>query len=150
MQKDLKIGMILGLVLVVAAMLWLFAGPAISPQTKILNLQGGPETASAPEMNDLLEGPDPASQIKNESSPASEESQDEEPPPDEPQWKKHLLDEKIKTQRFHIIREGETLSEISRRYYDSSRKWQKILDANKNTINDVNKIKPGTKIIIPE
>jgi nucleoid-associated protein YgaU len=58
--------------------------------------------------------------------------------------------EKIKPQKFHIVRKGETLSKISNLYYGSAGKWQKILDSNRKTITDANKIKPGTKIIIPD
>ncbi len=58
--------------------------------------------------------------------------------------------EKIKTQKFHIVREGETLSKISNKYYGSAGKWQKILDANRDTIKDPNKLIPGTKLIIPD
>ena len=58
--------------------------------------------------------------------------------------------EKIETQKFHIVQRGETLSAISQKYYGSAGKWQKIFDANRQTIQDVNKIQPGTKLIIPD
>ena len=57
---------------------------------------------------------------------------------------------KIKSQRFHIVQKGETLSGIAYKYYGSAAKWPKILEANKDLIKDANKLKPGTKIIIPE
>ena len=145
MQKDLKIGMILGLVLVIVTMLWLFAGPGLSPKARILNLGSNRETADMSETS----GPTKSSEIdtvreeNDQLSATDNQSQ-------EPDWKKYRQAEKIKTQRFHIIREGETLSEISRTYYDSARKWQKILDANREVIEDISKLKPGTKIIIPE
>jgi len=53
-------------------------------------------------------------------------------------------------ERFHIVRRGETLSDISYKYYGSADKWQKILDANRKMIKDVNKPKPDVKLIIPE
>ena len=58
--------------------------------------------------------------------------------------------EVIKTERFHIIRKNETLSEISSLYYHSSAKWQIIVDANPDVIKDPNKIKAGMKLIIPK
>ena len=58
--------------------------------------------------------------------------------------------EKIKAQRFHIVATGETLSEISREEYGTSTKWRKILNANRNLIGDVNKLKPGTELVIPD
>jgi nucleoid-associated protein YgaU len=143
MQKDLKIGMILGLVLVTAAMLWLFAGPGLSPKGRVLNLRSNRETSPPPETIGSTNNSETDTVKNYQSSTTDTQSQ-------EPEWKKYRQAEKIKTQRFHIIREGETLSEISREYYDSARKWQRILDANRKVIEDVNKLKPGTKIIIPE
>ncbi|MHC4727411.1 MAG: LysM peptidoglycan-binding domain-containing protein [Planctomycetota bacterium] len=144
MQKDLKIGMILGLVLVTVAMLWLFAGPGISSKARVPNLRSNRETtAPPPETSISTNSSKTDTEDNNQLSAIDNQSQ-------EPEWKKHWQTEKIKAQRFHIIEEGETLSEISRKYYDSARKWQKILDANKDVIADISKLKPGTKIIIPE
>ena len=143
MQKDLKIGMILGLILVTGAMLWLFAGPGIRPKARALSLGSNRETIPSPEQIDSPDSPETDAEENNQLSASDNTSQ-------EPEWKKHWKPEKIKTQKFHIISEGETLSEISRQYYNSARKWQKILDANKNIIKDVSKLKPGTKIIIPD
>ena len=58
--------------------------------------------------------------------------------------------ENLKGQKFHIVNNGETLSDISYKYYKSPNKWQKILDANRNAIKNANKVKPGTKLIIPD
>jgi len=58
--------------------------------------------------------------------------------------------EKIKTQKFHIVRKGETLYEISRKYYGSANNWKKIFDANRNVLEDANKLTPGIKLIIPD
>lgn len=59
-------------------------------------------------------------------------------------------DERIKTDRFHFVQKGETLSEISQQYYGSARKWQKIFDANREVIKNPRILKSGTKLIIPE
>ena len=137
--------MILGLVLVTVTMLWFFAGSNLNPKARILNLRSNRETAPPPEIFGSAKSSetDTVGEEHNQSSATDNQSQ-------EPEWKKYRQAEKIKTQRFHIIQEGETLSEISRKYYDSARKWQKILDANRDVIEDVSKLKPGTKIIIPE
>jgi nucleoid-associated protein YgaU len=145
MQKDLKIGMILGLVLVTVTMLWFFAGSNLNLKARILNLRSNRETAAPPETFVPVQSSEvETAREKNNPLPATDNQSQE------PEWKKYRQEEKIKTQRFHIISDGETLSEISRKYYDSARKWQKILDANRGVIEDVNKLKPGTKIIIPE
>ena len=58
--------------------------------------------------------------------------------------------ETTRPQRFHIVRKGETLSEISRKYYGSAGKWRKIFEANRGTVKDANTVRAGTKLIIPE
>jgi len=49
----------------------------------------------------------------------------------------------------HIVAEGETLMHISKEYYGTTRKWRRILEANRETIPDENKIRPGTELTIP-
>jgi nucleoid-associated protein YgaU len=50
----------------------------------------------------------------------------------------------------HTVVAGETLSDISLKYYDKANAWQQIYDANKDVIGDnPNKIKPGQEFIIP-
>ena len=58
--------------------------------------------------------------------------------------------ETIRPQRFHIVRQGETLSEISYKYYGSTGKWRKIFEANRGTVKDANTVRSGTKLIIPD
>lgn len=139
MQKDFKIGLILGLALAIAAVLWLSIHPSLSPQARISRSR------------------DAVSQEGNLNAPLKNHD------PDEPQVTSHkpqeqsLLDftvyeqpEKIKTQRFHIVLKGETLSAIAQKYYGAANKWQKIFDANREVIKDANKITPGAKLIIPD
>ena len=62
----------------------------------------------------------------------------------------HVQPETMKPQRFHIVRKGETLSEISYKYYGSTGKWRKIFEANRGTLKDANTVRSGTKLIIPD
>jgi nucleoid-associated protein YgaU len=127
MQKDLKIGLVLGLVLIIAAGLWLSTGPALSPEAQMQQLaHWGTEDVNNNQLSTINAQPELADSTVYEQA------------------------EKIKTQKFHIVRKGQTLSEISRKYYGSANKWKKILHANRNVIKDANKLKPGTKLIIPE
>lgn len=50
--------------------------------------------------------------------------------------------------RYHRVREGETLSSISDKYYGSENKWQEILNYNRE-IKTADGIRAGQKLIIP-
>ena len=130
--------MLVGLVLVTAVMAWLFIGPGLSPKAEGPNPHSNlpPQKDSATTNNFSTNGLTAQSTEDNQSRP-----------PDSTIYEQT---EKIKTQKFHIVREGETLSEISHKFYGSANKWQKILDANRDVVEDVSKLKPGTKLIIPE
>jgi len=52
--------------------------------------------------------------------------------------------------RFETVQKGDTLSAISKRVYGDANKYQKIFDANKPMLKDVNKIYPGQVLRIPE
>ncbi len=138
MQKDFKIGMLLGLVLVTVVMVWLSTSPNLSRKA------ARPDTHSN---RPPQEGPARSNNFSTNGLTALNAEDNESGPLDSTIYEQT---EKIRTQKFHIVREGETLSEISYKYYGSANKWQMILDANRNVIKDVNKLKPGTKIIIPE
>jgi len=51
--------------------------------------------------------------------------------------------------RTYVVREGDTLASISRKFYKSSGHWKKIRDANRSAIPDPAKLKPGTTLTIP-
>ena len=140
--------MLLGLILVTVVMVWLSTGPSLSPKAAgpaprpIPSSTGGARSNRPPQKDHATTN----NFSKNGLTVQSAEDNQSEP-----------LDltiyeqtEKIKTQKFHIVREGETLSMISYKYYGSANKWRMLLVANRNVIKDANKLRPGTKIIIPE
>ena len=51
--------------------------------------------------------------------------------------------------QIHIVKKGETLSQISLKHYGTSSKWHDIFKANRQKIPNQNFIKPGTHLIIP-
>jgi nucleoid-associated protein YgaU len=51
--------------------------------------------------------------------------------------------------RTYVVREGDTLASISRRFYKSSGKWKKIRDANRSIVSDPGKLKAGQTLTIP-
>ena len=158
MQRDLKIGLLLGLALVIVAALRLATHPRLSPKARITRLHNN---GSGAEPNDQ---PVPPVIADNPPPDATAASQAIEPgiAPSEPvdaieteqnltyDSTIHEQTEKIKPQRFHIISKGQTLSEIAYKYYGSARQWPKILEANRKKIQDPKKLMPGTKLIIPD
>lgn len=56
----------------------------------------------------------------------------------------------VTASRFVTVEKGDTLSAISKRVYGDPNKYQKIFDANKPMLQDVNKIYPGQVLRIPE
>ncbi len=51
--------------------------------------------------------------------------------------------------KTYVVREGDTLASISRKFYKSSGRWKKIQNVNKNLIDDPAKLKPGMTLVIP-
>ena len=51
----------------------------------------------------------------------------------------------------HVVAAGDTLSAISKKYYDDANQYMKIYEANKDVIGgDPNLIKPGQELVIPK
>ena len=137
MQKDLKIGLALGLVLVVSVLLWLATRPSLSPLARMSRIPD-----AAPSQQSF----EPA----NETNIAEDQPPAMSPEPELQDTAQYEQAEKIKTQKFHIVLKGQTLTQISQKYYGSAGNWKKILDANQDKIKDPNKLIPGTKLIIPD
>jgi LysM repeat protein len=51
--------------------------------------------------------------------------------------------------RTYVVRDGDTLASISRRFYKSSGHWEKIRDANRSIVDDPEKLKAGQTLTIP-
>jgi len=53
------------------------------------------------------------------------------------------------TERTYTVQSGDTLASISRKFYKSSARWEKILGANKESIRDPAKLTVGQSLVIP-
>lgn len=51
--------------------------------------------------------------------------------------------------RTYKVESGDTLAGIARKFYKNSGQWQKIAEANKGTLADPTKLKPGMVLVIP-
>jgi LysM repeat protein len=53
-------------------------------------------------------------------------------------------------ERRYTVQAGDTLSKISRQFYGDAGQYTKIFNANRNVLQDPNKISPGQELVIPE
>ena len=51
--------------------------------------------------------------------------------------------------RTYVVRDGDTLASISRKFYKSSGHWKKIRDANRSIVDNPAKLQPGQTLTIP-
>jgi nucleoid-associated protein YgaU len=49
----------------------------------------------------------------------------------------------------YMVKLGDTLSKLAERFYNSPYKWEKIYDANKDTVKNPHYIYVGQKLMIP-
>jgi len=49
----------------------------------------------------------------------------------------------------YVVRSGDTLFSISRKFYKSSKRWKAILEANKKNIRDPKDLTVGQTLVIP-
>lgn len=161
MHRDFKIGLIVGLVLLVVAMGWIAGHESFSPHTRLAQEQ---EIASPPPdtqepvtpVEPVIEQHDSGTPETLAGAPLPVESdtkiatvpifsvQPEEVIP-EPEIQPTPQDEPT----YHLVAEGQTLSTIAQTYYGSSAQWKRILDANPSVIRDAHKIRPGMRLMIP-
>jgi nucleoid-associated protein YgaU len=53
-------------------------------------------------------------------------------------------------EQTYTIEKGDTLSAISKRFYGKAKYWSKIFEANRDTIDNADKIFPGQVIKLPQ
>ena len=133
MPKDFKIGMLVGLAVVMSAGLWLSTRPSLSARATM----PGPENSDA-EQEEVIDQLSFEPSIPDSRSVETEIASDKETAKD------------IEGPKYHTVQNGDTLSGISYQYYGSEHKWQKILDANRNVIQNVKNLRLGVRLIIPE
>ena len=51
--------------------------------------------------------------------------------------------------RTYVIKKGDTLSDLARRYYGKAGQWRRIYEANEGVISDPNKLPAGATIVVP-
>jgi nucleoid-associated protein YgaU len=51
--------------------------------------------------------------------------------------------------QYYVVQRGDTLSKIAREFYGDMSLYPKIFEANRDILDDPNKIKPGQRLRIP-
>jgi nucleoid-associated protein YgaU len=53
-------------------------------------------------------------------------------------------------QQMYTVKKGDTLSKIAQQFYGSSKKWRRIVDANKDKLGQSQVLKAGMTLVIPK
>ncbi len=127
MRKDLKMGMITGVAIVTVA-----AGivSVLSPTPEAMLIEGSSMLSPQGEPAEIIRtigSEDTADAIATES-----------------EKKTYSAGPKI-----HVVKAGETLSTIAKKYYGTTDAQQTIVDANEDSVLDANALRVGTRLVIP-
>jgi nucleoid-associated protein YgaU len=176
MGRDFKIGLMGGVVLGFVALVWVATRPSQSPEARMsrpprtASLDGLPAEILSPSPTDTASihpedgsgGSLPASLTdagsastssprNGQSVPVADHSTAEPPDRTTSEQSDQITPAPAESStRTHIVRQRETLSAISMQYYGTPNRWRKIADANKDVLKDPNKIRPGTRLTIPD
>ena len=149
MQRDFKIGLILGLGLLSVAFLIIATRGNLSPQARLARehvvryspQQPGPSTPLQPSATPVRE-PNIAAVAAQPQPPLAET------PPYAPTAPREEV--RIKADRFHIVVPDDTLWGIAEQYLGSSQRWGEIFELNRDIVSNPQKIRPGMKLILPD
>jgi LysM repeat protein len=162
MRRDLKIGMLIGVGVVICATVALSLWPGASVEDRVrqnMSETGGPGAGyEPPKPVDAKPGNLVIPERKTGETDASiirPFAGEVKPRPVEPAGKTGAdgTAEPAKpkpTETIHVVTADETLSKISQKYYGTSSQWQKILQANSAILKAPEKIKPGMRLVIPD
>jgi nucleoid-associated protein YgaU len=144
MRKDVKIGMFLGLLVsaTLAGVLMIKGDlgtpdldPVVTPESLKDNSGRSGDSAGSAISVAPRQAVQPQPVAQKVAAPAAQPDNATAPSP-------------LKATRFHIIQQGDTLSSIAKKYYGTS-DWKKIYEANKQVIENPDRPKVGTKLVIP-
>jgi hypothetical protein len=58
-------------------------------------------------------------------------------------------DPPVAAERTHVVRQGETLSQIARLHFSAASAWTRIFEANRAVLSNPDRITPGMELVIP-
>jgi nucleoid-associated protein YgaU len=140
MRKDVKIGMLIGTGLCLAAVVWFCVHQPVVEQPRIEELLSQKKDLFATTTAGQVK-PEPVqeqiSTVKNSNIPQTVNTA--------PSTSGE------KSYRMHTVLPGQTLSDISRIYYGMNGGWKKIYEANKDSLpRGPDTVRAGMKLIVPE
>ena len=130
MQRDFKIGLMAGLVVVVAAAIYLAGKGSLCPRPRTVPARPEVPELAAPAGPDYLQQPAPEPNGVDEPST--------------------VQDTLHPARRYHVVGKNQTLSDIAQLYYGSPAKWPKIYNANRDRLKNPDSLRAGTRLTIPE
>ena len=160
MRTDVKIGMVVGVFVVLAAIVWLASrNPDVTPTVqKIVNQEKTPATTPPP-AQPATQQPPKIKVLKPVEVPKVTETTQAPPVPETPAVKEFqeppqpapqpAPEPEIRQPRYHTVLKGDTLSIIAESYYGHSKHWKVIQQANKELVLNPNYLEVGWKLRIP-
>ncbi len=144
MRRDIKTGMLIGLVLVIAGVIVISTWPGGTVEERLM------ESGRYDEVTDVE-----SKQAEDAGGPVNTEESSLDASELIKRAAEHVVEESANRPgeagpRIHIVRDGESLSEIAELHYGDESKWPLIAEANKNVVKDVNKVSPGMRLVIPK
>ncbi len=141
--------MFVGLVLTAGAMVYVCTRPGLSLRARILKQNN--ETFQSENIPQLSADSDSNQALVLTTQPEqiSEPVQVQPQPVNDSPAETVYVERSYETQKFYVVRKGDTLSKISKIYYGSPNKWYKIYEANRDLLDNPDVLKPGIKLRIP-
>ena len=160
MRRDLKTGMLFGVVLVIGTIVIMSVWPGAGVESGLIRSRTVVVDETVGERVRSAEGQVVSAPAEPE---AIEERRVEEPrvAVEQPDGGVGVEVEEVRNRQvespsveeeemqIHVVAGGETLSSISVMYYGSGRQWRRIVDANPKVITDENRLQPGMRLVIP-
>ena len=159
MSRDVKTGMLIGLVLVIIGLIVISIWPGGGVEDRLMKHTD--ERTVQPVLGGVgADSNDPDESTTEVADEDNDSSVLQADPVGEPNEDIHRVAEQVveefndppidTTPRVHIVAENESLSSIAKLHYGDANKWPVIAEANKDVITNVNRLSLGMHLVIPK
>ena len=87
--------------------------------------------------------------VLDNSKPAAQAAEKKSEPAPAPAPEKNKAGSSIQPPVEHVVKTGDNLWNISKKYYGSGSQWKRIYEANKSAVKKQDFLEPGTVLVIP-